>query len=54
MEQEAALVLGSLIDQSPSGYRLEVQLTQKGAGIESVASSQYKAEFKIGQRSGSR
>ncbi len=49
MEQEAALVLGSLIDQSPSGYRLEVQLTQKGAGIESVASSQYKAEFKIGQ-----
>ncbi len=49
VEQEAALVLGSLIDQSPSGYRLEVQLTQKGAGIESVASSQYKAEFKIGQ-----
>ena len=49
VEQEAELVLGSLTDQSPSGYRLEVQLSQKGAGIESVASSQYKAEFKIGQ-----
>ena len=30
------LVLGSITDKSPAGYLLEVQLEQKGAGIESV------------------
>ena len=39
------LVLGSLTDKSPTGYRLEVQLEQKGAGVEAVSSSRYDAEF---------
>jgi YidC/Oxa1 family membrane protein insertase len=39
------LVLGSAVDKSPIGYRLEVQLEQKGAGVESVTSSRYDAEF---------
>ena len=30
------LVLGSPTDKSPTGYRLEVQLEQKGAGVEAV------------------
>ena len=29
----------------PTGYRLEVQLEQKGAGVESLLSSRYDAEF---------
>jgi YidC/Oxa1 family membrane protein insertase len=47
--EEAELVLGSVTDKSPAGYRLEARLTQKGAGIESVYSSRYNAEFEIGQ-----
>jgi YidC/Oxa1 family membrane protein insertase len=47
--EEAELVLGSVSDKTPAGYRLEAQLTQKGAGIESVYSSRYNAEFEIGQ-----
>ena len=38
------LVLGSLTDKSAGGYRIEVQLEQKGAGIDSVYSSRYDAE----------
>jgi len=47
--EEAELVLGSVTDKLPAGYRLEAQLTQNGAGIESVYSSRYNAEFMIGQ-----
>jgi len=47
---ETELVLGSVISQTPAGYHLEAQLTQKGAGIESVNSSLYNAEFQIGQK----
>ncbi len=39
------LVLGSASDKTPTGYRLEVQLDQKGAGVESILSSRYDAEF---------
>jgi YidC/Oxa1 family membrane protein insertase len=38
------LVLGSLSDKSAGDYLLEVQLDQKGAGIESAYSSRYDAE----------
>jgi YidC/Oxa1 family membrane protein insertase len=49
LAKESDLVLGALQGQDPSGYRLRVQLQQKGAGIESVASSQYDAEFEEGR-----
>ncbi len=39
------LVLGSVADKSEGGYRLEVWLAQKGAGIDSVFSSRYVADF---------
>ena len=39
------LVMGSATDRAPDGYRLEVQLDQNGAGIESALSSRYEAEF---------
>ena len=39
------LVLGSASDRSPAGYRLEVRLEQKGAGVDSVFSSRFEAEF---------
>lgn len=42
------LVLGSSTDKSPDGYRLEVQLEQGGAGVATLASSRYDAEFKDG------
>jgi len=42
------LVLGSATDKSPDGYRLEVQLEQNGAGVATVSSSRYDAEFKDG------
>jgi YidC/Oxa1 family membrane protein insertase len=45
----AELLLGSIADKSPGAYRIAVQLQQKGAGVESVASSQYDAEFKYGE-----
>ncbi|MDR3619935.1 MAG: YidC/Oxa1 family insertase periplasmic-domain containing protein [Paludisphaera borealis] len=41
----AELVMGSLADKSPTGYHLEVQLEQKGAGVDSVFSSQFDADF---------
>jgi len=43
------LVLGSATDKSADGYRLEVWLDQKGAGVESVYSSRYNAEFEFGK-----
>ncbi|WP_165253052.1 membrane protein insertase YidC [Paludisphaera soli] len=39
------LVLGSLADKSPTGYRFAVQLDQKGAGVDSAVSSRYEADF---------
>ena len=39
------LVLGSASDKTPGGYWMEVRLEQKGAGVESVLSSRYDAEF---------
>ncbi|MGO9597160.1 MAG: YidC/Oxa1 family insertase periplasmic-domain containing protein [Isosphaeraceae bacterium] len=39
------LVLGSATDKTPGGYRLELQLEQKGAGVESALSSRFDAEF---------
>jgi YidC/Oxa1 family membrane protein insertase len=38
------LVLGSVTDKSATGYRIEAQLEQKGAGIYSLYSSRYDAE----------
>ena len=38
-------MLGSATDKTPGGYRLEVQLDQKGAGVETLLSSRYDAEF---------
>jgi len=46
------LVLGSATDKSVDGYRLEVQLDQKGAGVESVYSSRFHAEFEFGKARG--
>jgi YidC/Oxa1 family membrane protein insertase len=46
---ESELVLGSLADHSPDGYRLEVQLQQNGGGVDSVSSSRYDAEFEDGR-----
>jgi len=43
------LVLGSATDKSADGYRLEVQLDQKGACVESVYSSRFDAEFEFGK-----
>jgi YidC/Oxa1 family membrane protein insertase len=45
---ESKLVLGSATDRSPTGYRLEAQLQQKGAGLESLSSSRFDAEFENG------
>ena len=47
--QAPELVLGSATDKSADGYRLEVQLDQKGAGVESVYSSRFDAEFEFGK-----
>jgi YidC/Oxa1 family membrane protein insertase len=46
------LVLGSATDKSPDGFRLEVHLDQKGAGIESLNSSRFHAEFELGKERG--
>src|SRR5206468_2636703 len=42
--EESELVLGSESDTSSGGYRLLAQLTQKGAGVESLSSSRFDAE----------
>ncbi len=39
------LVMGSATDKALNGYRIEVQLDQRGAGVESVLSSRFDAEF---------
>lgn len=41
----AELLMGSAEDKAADGYRLAVQLDQKGAGVESVFSSRYDADF---------
>ena len=46
------LILGSSSKQSPDGYRLEVQLDQKGGGVAAVLSSQYEAEHERGKPMG--
>jgi YidC/Oxa1 family membrane protein insertase len=43
------LVLGSTEQRGPGAYKLRVQLEQKGAGIDSVHSAIYDAEFEFGQ-----
>src|SRR5262249_23683597 len=43
--EESELVLGSETDSSAGGYRLQAQLTQKGAGVESLSSSRFDAEY---------
>jgi YidC/Oxa1 family membrane protein insertase len=46
---ESELVMGSVTDKTPTGYRLEVQLQQKGGGVDSVSSSRFDAEFEDGR-----
>ncbi|WP_337174588.1 YidC/Oxa1 family insertase periplasmic-domain containing protein [Paludisphaera sp.] len=41
----ADLTMGSLEDRSPGGYHFQIQLDQKGAGVASVLSSRYDADF---------
>jgi YidC/Oxa1 family membrane protein insertase len=45
---ESQLVLGSVNDHDPSGYRLEAWLIQKGAGIDVLLSSRFDDEFENG------
>jgi YidC/Oxa1 family membrane protein insertase len=46
--EESELVLGSLADVSDPGYRLLARLQQNGAGLESLLSSRFDAEFEVG------
>lgn len=43
--EPAELVLGSTKREGLHGYQLEIQLSQNGAGVESIASARYEAEF---------
>ena len=43
--EPADLILGSTKRTSPDGYRLAVHLDQRGAGVSSVGSALYEAEF---------
>jgi YidC/Oxa1 family membrane protein insertase len=45
---EPELVLGSDGDHTPGGYHLQAQLTQTGAGIASLSSSRFDAEYEDG------
>jgi YidC/Oxa1 family membrane protein insertase len=47
--EEGELVLGLEDDNAPGGYRLQAQLTQKGAGVQSLASSRFDAEYEDGR-----
>jgi YidC/Oxa1 family membrane protein insertase len=47
--ESSELVLGSTGDRTPGAYRIRVQLEQKGAGVESVESAFYDAEFEFGK-----
>ncbi len=49
MVPASELVLGSVLDKAPDGYRLRVELEQVGAGVALVASSRYEAERLAGQ-----
>ena len=42
------LILGSVADKDPAAYRMQVQLEQKGAGVDSVYLTQFDAEYKNG------
>ena len=42
-------MLGSTRDRGPGAFRLEVELEQKGAGIDSIRSAFYDAEFEFGK-----
>jgi YidC/Oxa1 family membrane protein insertase len=44
----AARTLGSVADRSPGGYRLELVVDQRGAGVESLRSSRLETEIKEG------
>ena len=43
--REGELVIGSTRDRLPASYHLEVALTQRGAGVRSVASARFDAEY---------
>jgi YidC/Oxa1 family membrane protein insertase len=45
---ESELILGSVADKSPAAYRMQVQLEQKGAGVDSIYLAQFDAEYKNG------
>lgn len=45
LADRAELVMGSLADKTPDGYRYELQLNQKGAGVDSFTSSRFEADF---------
>jgi YidC/Oxa1 family membrane protein insertase len=50
LAEPAELVLGSLKKTGPDGYRLEARFEQKGAGVSSLFSTLYEAEFVEGQK----
>ena len=43
------LILGSVAERGPGSYRIRVQLEQNGAGVDSVDSALYNAEFEFGK-----
>ena len=44
----AELILGSTLEKDPAEYRMQVQLTQQNAGIDSLELSLFDAEYKDG------
>jgi YidC/Oxa1 family membrane protein insertase len=46
------LLLGSATDKTPGGYKMALQLEQKGAGVASLALSRFAAEFAGGKPRG--
>ena len=42
------LILGSVAEKDPAAYHIQVQLEQKGAGVDSVYLAQFDAEYKNG------
>jgi YidC/Oxa1 family membrane protein insertase len=49
LARPAELVLGSATDRTAGGYRLEVLLDQRGAGVAAIQSSRQEAEFAEGK-----
>ncbi len=49
LAKTSELILGSATDHAPGGYRLEVQLDQRGAGVTLIRSSRLEAELQEGQ-----